>query len=98
MNRLNSQNVLPRVEIKVHFQTGHRGRRLLKRGEKERQLAGKREDLPRLTKLLALAHRWNRLIEDGTVANYAEIARMMEAKPGPISDTSKITTNSDGIE
>jgi hypothetical protein len=30
-----------------------------------------------LTKLLALAHRWNRLVDEGVVANYAEIARLM---------------------
>ena len=67
----------PRLEFQVHFQTGHRGRRHLKKGASSKGPKQPNEDLPRLTRLLALAHRWNRLIEDGTIANYAEIARMM---------------------
>ncbi len=35
------------------------------------------ESVPRLTRLLALAHRWNRRVDEGIVANYAEIARLM---------------------
>ncbi len=35
------------------------------------------ESAPRLTRLLALAHRWNRLVDEGIVVNYAEIARLM---------------------
>lgn len=77
MNRLASQKALPRIELKVHFRNGHRGRRQLRRGENQKQAEDKQQDLPRLTRLLALAHRWNRLIEEGVVANYAEIARMM---------------------
>ena len=72
-----SQSLLPRVELKVHFRNGHHGQRLIKRGENQKQATGKQEDLPRLTRLLALAHRWNHLIEEGVIANYSEIARMM---------------------
>jgi len=77
MNLLDSQYALPRVELKVHFQTGHHGQRRLRGGKNEKQSTGNREDLPRLTRLLALAHRWNHLIEEGAVANYSEIARLM---------------------
>ena len=35
------------------------------------------ESVPRLARLLALAHRWNRLVDEGVVANFAEIARLM---------------------
>ncbi len=35
------------------------------------------ESAPRLTRLLALAHRWNRLVDEGVATNYAEIARLM---------------------
>ena len=35
------------------------------------------ESVPRLTRLLALAHRWNRLVDEGVATNYAEIARLM---------------------
>lgn len=64
-----SQSLLPRVELKVHFRNGHHGQRLIKRGENQKQATGKQEDLPRLTRLLALAHRWNHLIEEGVIAN-----------------------------
>ena len=70
-----SQN-RPRVEFRVHFQTGHCGRRHLTE-ESCRKKPEHNENLPRLTRLLALAHRWNSLIEEGVVANYSEIARMM---------------------
>ena len=71
-----SQN-LPRVEFQVHIRTGHHGRRHLKKGACPKKSERPNEDLPRLTRLLALAHRWNRLIEEGVVANFAEIARIM---------------------
>lgn len=35
-----------------------------------------REEIPRIVRLLALAHRWHRLVDDGTVESQAEIARM----------------------
>ena len=74
--RTDSKN-LPRVEFQVHFQTGHRGRRHLRKGASSKEPGPPNEHLPRLTRLLALAHRWNSLIEEGVVANYSEIARMM---------------------
>ncbi len=74
--RTDSKN-LPRVEFQVHFQTGHRGRKCLRNGTSSNEPEHLNEDLPRLTRLLALAHRWNRLIEEGVVTNYSEIARMM---------------------
>jgi hypothetical protein len=32
-------------------------------------------EIPRLIRLLALAHRWDRMLNEGTVASQAEIAR-----------------------
>lgn len=66
-----------RVEFQVHFRTGRRGRKYMKKGVCPKKPTRPNEDLPRLTRLLALAHRWNRLIEEGAVANYAEVARLM---------------------
>ena len=74
--RIDSQHA-PRVEFQVHFQTGYRGRKHLRKGACSKGPELPNEDLPRLTRLLALAHRWNQLIEEGVVDNYAEIARMM---------------------
>ena len=67
----------PRVELKVHIATSAHGRKQIRKGPVPEKISPPREDLPRITKLLALAHRWNRLIEEGVVANNAEIASMM---------------------
>lgn len=77
MNQRTDSKNLPRVEFQVHFQNGYRGRRHLRKGASSKKPERLNEDLPRLTRLLALAHRWNNLIEDGAVANYAEIAKLM---------------------
>ena len=77
MNHQNNSQDAPRVEFQVHFQTGYRGRKHLRRGACPKEPKIHSENLPRLTRLLALAHRWNRLIEEGTISDYAEIARNM---------------------
>ncbi len=66
-----------RLEFEVRFKKDRRGRRHSRECVHPGTATLPKEDLPRLTRLLALAHRWNRLIEDGVVANHAEIARMM---------------------
>ncbi len=77
MSQITDSKNSPRVEFQVHFQNGHRGRRHLRKGASSKEPERLNEDLPRLTRLLALAHRWNRLIKEGVVTNYVEIARMM---------------------
>jgi hypothetical protein len=67
----------PRVEFQVHFRTGQHGRIHLREGTCQKEPDHPNKDLPRLTRLLALAHRWNRLIEEGVVTDYAEIASTM---------------------
>ena len=62
------------VETKVHFTSGSKGRRRLNAGpiappaEKGR--------LPRITRMLALAHRFDRLLQDGVVTDQADLARL----------------------
>jgi hypothetical protein len=62
------------VETKVHFTSGSKGRR--------RMLAGpivppvEKGRLPRITRMLALAHRFDRLLREGTVADQADLARL----------------------
>ena len=67
----------PRIEFQVHLATGSHGRKRLKKGARARAPQSLDQDLPRLTRLLALAHRWDRLISEGVVANRAEIAKIM---------------------
>ena len=66
----------PKLEFDVHFRPGRQGRRELADGPAA-EATPRREGLPRVTRLLALAHRWNDLLERGEVRNQAEIARLM---------------------
>ncbi len=53
------------------------GRKHLKKGACQKEPDHPDKTLPRLTRLLALAHRWNRLIDEGVITDYAEIASTM---------------------
>ena len=77
MTRQPRSRYSPRAEFPVHFRTGQHGRKHLREGARWKELDHPNNDLPRLTRLLALAHRWNRLIEEGVVNDRAQIARMM---------------------
>ena len=61
------------VTQKVHFGTGRRSRKELKTGEAAPRPIGR---IPRVAKLMALAIRFEGLIRDGVVADYAELARL----------------------
>lgn len=66
----------PRVEFKVHFQASRRGRKRAVVGEKPADPAPTPGNLPRITRLMALAIRFDGLIRDGEVRDLAEIARL----------------------
>lgn len=63
------------IECRVHFSNRSKGRKQLLRG-------GAREDpvpvgrLPRVSRLMALAIRFERLVQSGAVKDYAELARL----------------------
>ncbi len=62
------------VTQKVHFRTGGQGRKELRGGQlKPPVLPGR---VPRVSRLMALAIRFDGLIREGVVADYAEIARL----------------------
>ncbi|TWT61722.1 hypothetical protein [Rubinisphaera italica] len=61
------------IKGKVHFQKGKKGRKRLAEGKDREKPKGR---LPRVTKLMALAIRFDRLIRDGHVNDYAELARL----------------------
>lgn len=61
------------VTAKVHFTTGKRSRKELKAGTPPQPVAGR---VPRVAKLMALAIRFEKLIRDGVVADYADLARL----------------------
>lgn len=61
------------VTTQVHFQKGRRSRKTLEQGPTPERRLGR---LPRVTKIMALAIRFEGLIRDGVVANPAELARL----------------------
>ena len=66
----------PKVEFKVHFQATRRGKKRAVVGEKQAGPAFPSGNLPRVTRLMALAIRFDQLIRDGEVRDLADIARL----------------------
>lgn len=66
----------PRIEFKVHFQATRRGRKKAVVGEKPAGVAAPPGNLPRVTRLMALAIRFEHLIRAGEVRDLADIARL----------------------
>lgn len=66
----------PRIEFKVHFRATRRGKKKAVVGEKPAKTAAPLGTLPRVTRLMALAIRFEQLIRDGEVRDLAEIARL----------------------
>lgn len=62
------------VETKVHFTSGSKGRRRLHAGPVAPPVEVGR--IPRITRMLALAHRFDRLLQDGVVTDQADLARL----------------------
>lgn len=56
----------------VHFRPGRRSERTLRKGEDATPVGR----VPRVAKLMALAIRFEQMVRDGVVADYAEIARL----------------------
>ena len=63
------------VQTKVHFRCGRRGRKQLQSGERETQPipVGR---VPRVSRLMALAIRFDGLIRSGAVRDQAELSRL----------------------
>lgn len=61
------------IKNNVHFTIGRRSRKVLQIGSPPPALAAR---VPRVAKLLALAIRFEKLVRDGHVADYAELARL----------------------
>jgi len=62
------------IEATIHFKRqGKGGRHTIKAGQEPVIPSGR---LPRITKLMALAIRFDRLIREGKIKDYAEIARL----------------------
>lgn len=64
------------VECEVHFQARGRGRKELEVGALPSPSTATPGRVPRVSRLLALAHRLDRLLRAGVVKDYAEAARL----------------------
>ena len=62
-----------RIESQVHFKRGRRSKKLLQPGQSSTPMPGR---VPRVAKLMALALRFEQLVVDGAVADYAELSRL----------------------
>jgi len=66
----------PTVEFKVHFRNGDRGRKRLRRGVAPMPRPVEPGRIPRISRLMALAIHFDRLVRQGAVRDYAELARL----------------------
>ena len=76
-----------KIQTKVHFQRGRRGKREVRNGEKPSPLPGR---IPRVAKLMALAIRFDHLIRDGVVADYAKLARLGQVSRARMSQIANL--------
>src|SRR5262249_53073372 len=73
-------------ECPVHFTRRTRGRKELHAGQgPDPRPACEPGRVPRVARLLALAHRFEALVQEGVVRGYAELARLGQVTPARIS-------------
>jgi hypothetical protein len=63
----------PKVQSSVFFKSGRQTKKEISEGETPAPVAPR---VPRVAKLMALAIRFEGLVRDGVVADYAELARL----------------------
>src|SRR5688500_10836185 len=61
------------VKSKVHFARGQESKKVLRKGTKAAVPPGR---IPRISRLMALAIKFDQMIRDGVVTDYAELARL----------------------
>ena len=61
------------VTTKVHFGRGRESRKKLRNGQEPAAVPGR---VPRVSKLMALAIKFDQMLRDGIMADYAELARL----------------------
>ena len=65
-----------RIERQVHFGRGRKNRKVLNEGPPLEVAPTPAGRIPRISKIMALAMHFDRLIKEGEVSDYAEIARL----------------------
>jgi len=70
------------LECKVHFKNGGRGRKRMRKGEVPAERPTEPGRVPRISRLMALAIRFDGLLMRGLVRDYADLARLgLVSKP-----------------
>ncbi len=64
------------INCQVHFRRGRNGRKRLVEGEEPVPSSVKPGNIPRVSKLMALAIRLEKLVNSGEVGDYADLARL----------------------
>ena len=72
------------IQCRFHVDTRARGRKQLNEGETPASACAPGR-VPRVAKLLALAHRFEAMLQRGEVAGYADLARLGQVTPARIS-------------
>ena len=84
------------IRRKMHFADGRKGRKVLKAGAKVPvPVIGR---IPRVTKLLALAHRFEKLIRDGVVQDYADLAQLGRVTRARVTQIMNLLNLAPGIQ
>jgi hypothetical protein len=73
------------IECDIHFYRRDHGRKVLQAGEESPQPTIEPGRVPRVSRLLALAHRFDALIKAGEVAGYSELAKLGHVTPARVS-------------
>ena len=76
------------IECEFHFQARSRGRKELEVGASPSPATPGR--VPRVSRLLALAHRLERLLQSGVVKDYSEAARLGHVTRARISQVTSL--------
>ena len=88
----------PTVEFKVHFRNGDRGRKRLRRGVTPTPKPAELGRIPRVAKLMALAIRFEKLIHQGVVRDYADLARLGGVSRARVSQIMDLLNLAPGIQ
>ena len=83
---------MTRKGLRVEFQLPSR------RKAKEVPPAPVKDPMPRIARLLALAHKWEGMVRRGEVESYAEMARLTELTPARVTQICNLTLLSPEIQ
>ena len=73
------------IEYKVHFKTGRQGRKLIKNGPAACVDEGTSGQVPRISQLMALAIWSEKLMQQGGIRDFADIARLGQISRARVS-------------